>query len=134
MEARRKALLAARAAEEKLAERIVVLDVQEHTPVTDFFVIASASNRVHSRAIIEAVEEALAGERPGRAEGRDDGRWVLLDFGDVVVHVFGTHERQYYGLERLWGDAPLLELEEAGQADESPAHGERRRGRPRPPA
>ncbi len=133
MEARRKALLAARAAEEKLAERVVVLDVQEHTPVTDFFVIAGASNRVHSRAIIEAVEEALAGEHPGRAEGRDDGRWVLLDFGDVVVHVFGTHERQYYGLERLWGDAPLLELEEAVPADERPA-GERRRGRPRPPA
>ncbi len=111
MEARRKALLAAEAAEAKLAEQVVVLDLQEHTPVTDFFVIASGSNRVQIKAITEAVEEVLeaAGERPGRAEGRDDGRWVLLDFGDVVVHVFAPKERQYYNLERLWGDAPVLE-------------------------
>lgn len=112
MEARQKALLAARAAEERLAERVVVLEVQEHTPVTDFFVIASGSTHVQIKAITEAVEDALegAGERPGRAEGREDGRWVLLDFGDVVVHIFGPRERQYYDLERLWGDAPILEV------------------------
>jgi ribosome-associated protein len=111
VEARDKARLAARAAEEKLAERVVILEVQEHTPVTDFFVIASGGNRVQIKAITEAVERALdaAGERPGRAEGREDGGWVLLDFGDVVVHIFGARERQYYSLERLWGDAPILE-------------------------
>lgn len=111
MEARRKALLAAEAAESKLAERVVVLDLQEHTPVADFFVIASGNNRIQIKTITEAVEQALAaaGEPPGRAEGRDDGRWVLLDFGDVVVHIFAPTERQFYALERLWGDAPLLE-------------------------
>ena len=111
MDARRKALLAAEAAEAKLAEQVVVLDLQEHSRVADFFVIASGSNRVQIKAITEAVEEALegAGVRPGRAEGRDDGRWVLLDFGDVVVHIFAPRERQFYNLERLWGDAPPLE-------------------------
>ena len=111
MEARGKALLAAAAAEAKLGERVVVLDVQEHTPVTDYFVIASGTNRIQIRAITEAVEDALrtVGERPGRAEGREGGRWVLLDFGDVVVHVFAPFEREYYNLERLWGDAPIVE-------------------------
>lgn len=111
MEARDKALLAATAAEAKLAERVVVLDIQEHTPVTDYFVIASGTNRIQIKAITEAVEEALksVGERPGRAEGREEGRWVLLDFGDVVVHIFAPLERHYYNLERLWGDAPIVE-------------------------
>ncbi len=111
VESRHKALLAAEAAEAKLADRVVVLDLQEHTPVTDFFVIASGTNRVQIKAITEGVEEALgaAGERPAHTEGRDDGRWVLLDFGDVVVHIFAPREREYYNLERLWGDAPLLE-------------------------
>ena len=111
MESRRKALLAADAAESKLAGNVIVLDLQEHTPVTDFFVIASGTTRVQIRAIIEAVEEALkdAGATRARTEGRDDGRWVLLDFGDVVVHVMNPREREYYNLERLWGDTPRLE-------------------------
>lgn len=111
MDSRHKALLAAEAAEAKLADQVVILDIQEHTVIADFFVIASAGNRVQIKAIIEAVEDAMeaAGEPPGRAEGRDDGHWVLLDFGDVVVHIFGQRERQYYSLERLWGDAPVLE-------------------------
>jgi len=111
VEARRKALLAAAAAESKLASDVVVLDLQEHSPVTDFFVIGSGSNRVQIKAITEAVEEALeaTGERARRAEGRRDGRWVLLDFGDVVVHIFDPREREFYNLERLWGDAPIVE-------------------------
>jgi len=109
--ARRKALLAANAAESKLAGEVIVLDLQEHTPVTDFFVIASGATRIQIRAIAEAVEEALerAGEPRARAEGREDGQWLLLDFGDVVVHVMNPRQREYYGLERLWGDAPVLE-------------------------
>ncbi|HLW59726.1 MAG TPA: ribosome silencing factor [bacterium] len=104
-------MLAASAAESKFAEHVVVLDVQEHTPVTDFFVIASGTNRIQIKAITEAVEETLraVGERPSRGEGREDGRWVLLDFGDVVVHIFAPVDRQYYDLERLWGDAPIVE-------------------------
>jgi ribosome-associated protein len=111
VEARGKALLAAAAAEAKQAERVMVLDVQEHTPVTDYFVIASGTNRIQIRAITEGIEEALraAGERPGRAEGRAGGRWVLIDFGDVVVHIFAPFERDYYDLERLWGDAVIVE-------------------------
>jgi len=111
VEARDKALLAAVAAEAKLAERVVVLDLQEHTPVTDYFVIASGTNRIQIRAIAEAVEEAVrsAGERAGRTEGRDAEQWVLLDFGDVVVHIFAPFQREYYGLERLWGDAAIVE-------------------------
>lgn len=111
MESRRKALLAADAAESKLAGNVIVLDLQEHTPVTDFFVIASGTTRVQIRAIIEAVEEALkeAGVTRPRTEGRDDGRWVLLDFGDVVVHIMNPREREFYNLERLWGDTPILE-------------------------
>jgi len=111
VEARRKALLAAAAAESKQAGDVVVLDLQEHSPVTDFFVIGSGSNRVQIKAIMEAVEEALeaSGERAHRAEGRRDGRWVLLDFGDVVVHIFDPRERAFYNLERLWGDAPIVE-------------------------
>lgn len=111
MDSRQKALLAAEAAESKLAESVIVLDLQEHTPVTDFFVIATGTTRVQVRAITEAIEEAIeeaGGGRP-RAEGRDGGRWVLLDFGDVVVHVMNPREREYYNLERLWGDTPILE-------------------------
>jgi ribosome-associated protein len=111
VDSRHKALLAADAAESKLAGNVLVLDLQEHTPVTDFFVIASGATRVQIRAITEAVEEALeqAGSARPRTEGRDDGRWVLLDFGDVVVHVMNPREREYYSLERLWGDTPILE-------------------------
>ncbi len=111
MEARIKALLAAAAAEAKLGEHVVVLDVQEHTHVTDYFVIASGTNRIQIRAISESIEEAMrtAGERPGRTEGRDAEQWVLLDFGNVVVHIFAPFQREYYGLERLWGDAAVVE-------------------------
>jgi ribosome-associated protein len=111
VDSRQKALLAADAAESKLAGNVLVLDLQEHTPVTDFFVIASGATRVQIRAITEAVEDALdqAGAARPRTEGRDDGRWVLLDFGDVVVHVMNPRERDFYNLERLWGDTPILE-------------------------
>ena len=111
MEARRKALLAADAAESKLAGDVVILDLQEHSPETDIFVIGSGSNRVQIKTITVAVEVALeaTGERAHRSEGRRDGRWVLLDFGDVVVHIFDPREREFYNLERLWGDAPIVE-------------------------
>ncbi len=111
MDSRRKALLAAEAAETKLAEGVVVLDIQEHTPIADFFVIASGTNRVHIKAITEAVEERLEAEgvRVEHTEGQEDAGWVLLDYGDVVVHIFHPREREYYKLEYLWGDAVVLE-------------------------
>lgn len=81
--------------------------------MTDYFVIADASTEVGVRAISDGVQGALEerGYWPMRREGWEDARWVLLDYGDVVVHVFRTEDRDYYDLERLWGDAPRLELD-----------------------
>jgi ribosome-associated protein len=105
------ALLAAEAMEEKRADEVLVLDVGRHTPVADYFVIGSAQTTVQIRAIVDAVEESLtaAGARPVNREGDASSRWVLMDFGGVVVHVFGPEARRYYTLERLWADAPILE-------------------------
>jgi ribosome-associated protein len=104
--------MAARAASSKLAEDIVAIDVSEHLVITDVFVLASAPNDRQVRAIVDAVEEALnaAGVKPIRREGERGGRWVLLDFGDIVVHVQHSEERSYYSLERLWRDCPVVEL------------------------
>ncbi len=90
---------------------IVLLDVHELLVITDIFVIASGGTRRQVQALIDAVEEAsrLIDRRPLRREGQDDAQWVLLDYGDVVIHVFDTPTRAYYDLERLWGDAPRLD-------------------------
>ncbi len=105
------ALLAADVMDGKRADDVVVLDVGRHTPVADYFVIGSAQTAVQIRAVVEAVEEELTaqGARPVNREGDPRARWVLLDFGAVVVHVFGPEARRYYTLERLWADAPILE-------------------------
>ena len=104
------ALAAARAAAEKQAERIAVLDVSRIIVITDYFVICSAGSQRQIRTVIDAVEEAGRGlgVKPVRREGEPEGGWWLLDFVDVVVHVFGEEERDYYDLERLWADAPKL--------------------------
>lgn len=106
--ARDAAVAAARAAEDKKAFDIRVLEVSKLIVITDFFVICSGQTERQVRTIVEAVDEALRdlGYRVMRREGERDGRWVLLDFGDVVVHVFVAEERAYYELERLWKDAP----------------------------
>ncbi len=108
------ATAAAHAASDKLAIDIVAIDVSDRLAITDVFLIASASNDRQVKAVVEAVEDKLreAGSRPQRREGERDGRWVLLDYADVVVHVQHVEERAYYGLERLWKDCPLLELPE----------------------
>jgi ribosome-associated protein len=109
---------AARAAAAKQGDRIVVLDVRDLIVITDYFVIASGTSHPQVRTIVEEVEKALRaqGTKPVRREGEDQGAWVLLDFVDVVVHVFGAEERDYYDLERLWRDAPVIQWEEAGAA------------------
>ncbi len=106
------ATIAARAAAGKLATDVVAIDVSEHLVITDVFVLASAPNDRQVRAIVDAVEEGMqkAGEKPKRREGERDGRWVLLDFGQIVVHVQHAEERSYYALERLWRDCPTIEL------------------------
>ncbi len=95
----------------KLAEDVLILDIGSFTPVADYFVIGSAETGVQIRAISEAVEEAMdgVGARLLAKEGHARARWVLLDFGSVVVHIFGPEARALYSLERLWADAPILE-------------------------
>jgi ribosome-associated protein len=106
------AVAAARAAADLKAEEIIALDVSEQLVLTDVFVLASGSNERQVGAIVDAVEEALhkIGAKPLRREGKSEGRWVLLDFNDIVVHVQHAEDRQYYALERLWKDCPVVPL------------------------
>ena len=110
--ARRLAETAALAAADKLAHDVVAIDVSERLPLTDCFVIASAPNERQVQAVVDNVEEKLRAldAKPVRREGTQEARWVLLDFGDVVVHVFHGDEREFYGLERLWKDCPIADV------------------------
>lgn len=109
------AIAAAEAAAEKLADDIIAFDVSDQLVITDAFVLCSAPNDRQVRAIVDAVEERLRalGVKPIRREGEREGRWVLLDFIDVVVHVQHAEERAYYALERLWRDCPSIPLPES---------------------
>ncbi len=111
-EATELALIAANAASDKLASDIVLIDVSERLAITDVFVIATGNNERQVEAIVDAVEEKLrlAGTKPLRREGRRDGRWVLLDYAEIVVHVQHAEERTFYALERLWKDCPVIEF------------------------
>jgi ribosome-associated protein len=105
------AVLAARAADDKQGERTVILQVGDLLGITEMFVISSASNVRLVRAVVQEVEHRLtieAGRKPQRVEGLDDARWVLMDYGDWVVHVFLEEARAFYDLERLWADVPRL--------------------------
>ena len=109
------ARVAVAAAADKKAQDIVVLDVSDQLAITDCFVIASAPNERQVQAVVDQVEEKLReqGTKPTRREGAREGRWVLLDFVDVVVHVQHTEERGFYGLDRLWKDCPRIRFPEA---------------------
>jgi ribosome-associated protein len=113
------ALAAARAAADKQARDIVILDVHELIVITDFFVLCTANTQRQLKTVIGSVEDAVREDlqvRPVRREGEADAGWWLLDYVDVVVHVFGSDERDYYDLERLWRDAPRLGWEDGAQA------------------
>lgn len=112
---------AVRCALDRKAEEVVVLDLREFSSATDFFVIASGRSDVQVKAIADHVLDSAkaAGVRPEHVEGKDDGRWVLLDYIDYVVHVFHAPVREFYRLEALWGDATALTLDEPPQ-EESP--------------
>lgn len=105
--------VAARAAASKLASDIVVIDVSDQLFITDCFVIASAANERQVNAIVEEVEEKmrLAGYKPARREGTREGRWILLDYVDIVVHIQHSDERNFYALDRLWRDCPLIDVD-----------------------
>ena len=118
-ESRDTAIAAALAAASKQADDVVILDVHGLIVITDYFVIATGSSDRHVKTIVDEVETALRDRdrKPVRREGETDGRWVLLDYVDVVVHVFAEAERDFYDLERLWLDAPRLSWEPDGVAD-----------------
>ena len=101
------ALLAAEAAEDKKAKDIDVLSVEELTIVSDYFVICSGNTEVQVKAIARGIEEKLGENNiePQNVAGASEGRWILLDYADVIVHVFHKNERDFYELERLWADA-----------------------------
>ncbi len=107
--------VAAHAALNKLATDLVALDVSEQMPLADIFLICSARNERMAMSIADEIEESLGekGVRKLRQEGRSDGRWILLDFGDIIVHIFHEEERLYYQLERLWRDCPVVSLPSA---------------------
>ena len=109
------AILAAQAASDKRAIDIVAMDVAELLVITDYFVICSGNTDIQVRAIAEEVEDRLREQgaiKPIGREGVQEGKWILLDFVDLVVHVFQKEEREFYRLEKLWSDAPRLELPE----------------------
>ena len=105
---------AARAAADKKAAHLPAIDVSERLGLTDVFLLASGSNDRHVHAIVDAVDEAMqsAGAKRRTREGFADAHWVLVDYGDVVVHVLQNEDREFYSLERLWKDCPLIELPE----------------------
>lgn len=111
------AIIAARAASSVKAQEIIALDVSEQLVLTDVFLIASGASERQVKAIVDAVEEQLfkEGVKPIRREGKAQARWVLIDFGDVVVHVQHADDRTYYALERLWKDCPAIDLPEDAQ-------------------
>lgn len=104
--------LACDAAEGKKAKDIKVLDIRGISPITDYFVICSGSSTIQVKAIADEVEDKLteAGYSLYHKEGYNAGRWILLDFGNVIVHVFHQEDRDFYSLERLWADAEVINL------------------------
>ena len=108
------ARIAAQAAADKLAQEVIGLDVSEQIVITDVFLVCSGESERQVSAIVGAVEDELLKQRRRktlRREGERDSRWVLLDYGDVVVHVQHAEDRAFYALERLWRDAPALDLD-----------------------
>lgn len=100
------------ACEDKLAQEVVALDVANLTPVAEYFVITHGKNEKQVQAIVDAVEEAV--EKEGfevrSIEGKDGGKWILMDLNDVIVHVFYYADREFYNLEKLWSDAPIVNI------------------------
>lgn len=124
--------VAARAASDKLAEHILAIDVSEQLVITDAFVLCSAPNDRQVKAIVEEIEDKLraADAKLLRREGERDGRWVLMDYGDVVIHVQHEEDRLYYSLERIWRDCPTIDLPESVTSGQGAGAG----GEAHPPA
>jgi len=110
-----RARICARIADDNRAKDILLLDLRQATPLVDFFVILTAASRRQSNAIAIEVDRHMKklGEAKLGLEGSEEGRWILIDYGDFVVHIFSPEDRVYYALEDIWGDAPHLEWQEA---------------------
>ena len=117
--ARQLTAAAAEAAADKLADQIVAFDVSEQLVITDVFVVCSASNDRQVRAIVDAVEDRLRllDAKPVRREGEREGRWVLLDYVDIVVHIQHAEEREFYALDKLWKDCPTIPFVDRDMVD-----------------
>jgi ribosome-associated protein len=111
--------LAAKVAADKLAENLVALDVSQLMPLCDVFLLVSGRSERQVAAIADGLEEKLAeaGSKVLRSEGKSLARWILLDFGDVIVHVMHEEDRMHYSLERIWNDCPLIELPPTSPAE-----------------
>lgn len=135
LEPKKKALEIARFALDKKAEKIVILNIKKLSTVADYLVICSAESERQVQAIVSAVDEGLrkSGERPLGTEGAGEGRWALMDYNDVVVHVFLEPVRSFYDLEGLWAEAPVTEvadkLKRAGTAKPAPKGGKKGSGK-----
>lgn len=119
--------VAARAASDKLGEDILVIDVSSRLALADCFVIVSGDNERQVNSIVDEIEYQVSEEhnlKPSRREGRGEGHWVLLDYGQVVVHVQRAQEREFYALDRLWRDAPQIQVEGVEQIDRGEDWGE----------
>jgi ribosome-associated protein len=114
LDSKQTAILAARAIDRKKGMNITVLKLEDLTILADFFVVATGNSRVQTQAMSDAVEEALEPHelRAARREGYGEGRWILLDYNTVIIHIFQEDDRSFYNLERLWADAPALPREE----------------------
>lgn len=114
MTSQKLALTCANAAQEKKARDILLMDLQGISLIADYFLVCTGGSTIQVQAIAENIDEKLSqqGQPPLRIEGLKEGRWVLMDFGGVVVHVFQQEERLYYNLERLWGDAKTIAIGE----------------------
>ena len=126
-DSKQKALSAAQAALEKKASDVVILEVAELTSVADYFVIASGESERQVKAIAQNIEKLISSQfnRNPQIEGAGTSTWILLDYGDIIVHVFKTDIREYYGLEKMWSDAPQIPIPE----QESPASPQPQYGR-----
>lgn len=117
MDSQKMALMSAKAAQDKKAHEVIILDLRKLTIITDYFIICSGHSDAHVRAIADGIVESLSkGQiKIWHREGDEEGTWILLDYGDIVVHVFYDETRQFYSLERLWADAPRMPVEESGE-------------------
>ena len=116
------ARICARIADDNRARDILVLDLRQATPLVDYFVIATASSRRQGHAIASEIDQEMKRRHEPKLgiEGSEEGRWILIDYGDFVVHVFSSEARSYYALEEIWGDAPRLEWQDPEQVRPAP--------------